>query len=193
MNDPWSDRLSEFVDDELDPPSRAALLAHLADCAECRGAVSELREIAAWAGTWRPAPSAREPWGAIATDLRGIPQQRAVPWRRALAIAAGIAIIVLGVWPRGPAESDPLVPPASNLVRPANAASELSARLSRLPAATQMGVAAAIASIDSALADLDRRLEVSPGSTLLQELRDRSREQRDALVRNTILYTLEVS
>ena len=34
MSDVWTDRLSEYLDDELPPGERAALEGHLAQCAE---------------------------------------------------------------------------------------------------------------------------------------------------------------
>ena len=45
--DPWTDRLSEYVDDELAPAERLQLEQHLLDCARCREIVDELREVAA--------------------------------------------------------------------------------------------------------------------------------------------------
>ena len=38
MSDQWTDRLSEYLDDELPPDERAALEAHLRQCVAC-GAV----------------------------------------------------------------------------------------------------------------------------------------------------------
>ena len=36
MHDEWNDRLSEYLDGELEPAEQRALEAHLAGCAECR-------------------------------------------------------------------------------------------------------------------------------------------------------------
>jgi anti-sigma factor RsiW len=49
ITDPWIERLSEYVDDELDAPTREALEAHLATCTECRQTRDELRRVVAQA------------------------------------------------------------------------------------------------------------------------------------------------
>ena len=59
--DPWLDRLSEYVDDELDAPTRAALDAHLETCAECRAVRDDLARVVARAR--------RVPYRAPAGDL----------------------------------------------------------------------------------------------------------------------------
>jgi anti-sigma factor RsiW len=41
----WTERLSDYVDGELAPADRAACDAHLAECAECRGALDEMQLV----------------------------------------------------------------------------------------------------------------------------------------------------
>ena len=45
MSDVWTDRLSEYLDDELPPRERAELERHLLGCAECSGTLAELRQL----------------------------------------------------------------------------------------------------------------------------------------------------
>ena len=47
MSDVWTDRLSEYLDDELPPGERAALEGHLAQCAECSATLADLRRVVA--------------------------------------------------------------------------------------------------------------------------------------------------
>ena len=47
MSDMWTERLSDYVDDELAPEQRAALAAHLEGCAECSATLADLRRVAA--------------------------------------------------------------------------------------------------------------------------------------------------
>ena len=43
MHEKYIDRLSDYLDDELDPAARAEIDAHLAGCRECAVTLDELR------------------------------------------------------------------------------------------------------------------------------------------------------
>lgn len=45
MSDPWIDRLSAYLDNELTPDERAACEAHVQACAECHAALVELEAV----------------------------------------------------------------------------------------------------------------------------------------------------
>jgi anti-sigma factor RsiW len=45
MNDIWTNRLSEYLDGELDNEERAALEAHLATCGQCYATLGELSQV----------------------------------------------------------------------------------------------------------------------------------------------------
>ena len=45
----WSERLSEYLDDELTPAERAACETHLAECEPCRVVADDLRSVTAFA------------------------------------------------------------------------------------------------------------------------------------------------
>jgi anti-sigma factor RsiW len=76
MIDQWTDRLSEYLDDELAPGERGALESHLLACAACRGTLSELRSVVERARSVAPAEPARDLWPAIAARVRTTPQDR---------------------------------------------------------------------------------------------------------------------
>jgi hypothetical protein len=162
--DPFTDRLSEYADGELDAAERAAIDAHLAGCAECRMALDELRAVVARAEALHDQAPPRDLWPGIAAQISAPTDRhrRVSPFRRALSArrfsftlpqlaAAGIALMILSgglVWmarsgdPR--ADFDPISAqvesPAEQapLVRPANLADE---------------------HYDEAIADLERTLE----------------------------------
>ena len=43
--DPWIDRLSEYVDDELEPSERLQLEQHLLDCPRCRAKMGKASRL----------------------------------------------------------------------------------------------------------------------------------------------------
>ncbi|HEX7119206.1 MAG TPA: zf-HC2 domain-containing protein [Longimicrobiales bacterium] len=65
----WMDRLSEYLDGELDAADRAALEAHLQGCAECAVALDELRAVIALAGSLEDRPPASDLWPGIARRI----------------------------------------------------------------------------------------------------------------------------
>ena len=58
MTDKWTDRLSAYLDGELDSVDRAALEAHLEQCDECRDALKQLNGVVGWAQAYRANQSA---------------------------------------------------------------------------------------------------------------------------------------
>ncbi|HTM58186.1 MAG TPA: anti-sigma factor [Candidatus Udaeobacter sp.] len=65
MNDRWSDRLSAYLDDELDIAERSAIEAHLASCDECAGTLEALREVKTRARTLEDRAPERNLWTGI--------------------------------------------------------------------------------------------------------------------------------
>ncbi|MEJ2215410.1 MAG: zf-HC2 domain-containing protein [Gemmatimonadota bacterium] len=70
MSDRWTDRLSEYLDDELAPEERAALETHLAGCVECAATLEELRAVKAQAAALEDRAPATDLWPGIAAQLR---------------------------------------------------------------------------------------------------------------------------
>jgi Putative zinc-finger len=71
MNDIWTNRLSEYLDGELDSTERAALEAHLASCGKCYATLGELRQVVAQARALTDAPPAHDLWAGIKTRITG--------------------------------------------------------------------------------------------------------------------------
>jgi anti-sigma factor RsiW len=69
MHEEWTDKLSEYLDDELPPGERAAVDAHLAQCAECARTLEELRRVVETARALTPRRPARDLWSGVAERM----------------------------------------------------------------------------------------------------------------------------
>jgi hypothetical protein len=68
-DDPWQDRLSEYVDGLLSEPEASALEAHTQTCEHCRKAVAELRAVVERLRSDRIDEAPEESWPRIANRL----------------------------------------------------------------------------------------------------------------------------
>lgn len=66
----WTDRLSEYVDDELDAAERGALEAHLAECDECTRVLADLQAVVAAARSLPDRAPARNLWAGIEAQIK---------------------------------------------------------------------------------------------------------------------------
>lgn len=108
MTDRWTERLSAYLDGELDSAERAEFEAHLEECDECRITLQKLRGVVGWAQTYQGSEPVRDIWPAIASEARKSPravvnlnaerEQRATRNRFTVPqlIAAGISLLVVG-------------------------------------------------------------------------------------------------
>lgn len=109
-NDPWTVRLSEYLDGELPSAEQAELERHLVACGACRATLAELRGVVEEAGALAPRPPASDLWSGIAERI-GATSPKVVPLpRRRIAFtvpqlaAAGLALLLTGagaVWLTG--------------------------------------------------------------------------------------------
>jgi anti-sigma factor RsiW len=74
MNDQWSDRLSEYLDDELPDADRAALEAHLQICRSCSTTLGDLRRVVRRARLLREQAPAHDLWPGIARRIGATPR-----------------------------------------------------------------------------------------------------------------------
>ena len=196
MKDMWTNRLSEYIDGELDATERAALEAHLATCGRCYATLGELRQVVARAKALEDQPPAADLWSGIAQEIRRqrVPERRDRRDRRLFILtapqllAASIALMLVsggGVWlavqqrqavtPTPEAvrpDSRPRVDQAGNWTRSTDAAiAELQAALDlnekRLDTTTVRIVRKNLAVIDRAIAEARMALRGDPGNAYL--------------------------
>ncbi len=72
-HDLWTDRLSEYADDELTRDERLAVDEHLAGCDDCRQVLSELRAVTGRARSLADVPPATDLWPGVAADIGAAP------------------------------------------------------------------------------------------------------------------------
>jgi hypothetical protein len=106
MSDQWTDRLSEYLDDELPPAERAELEAHLRRCVACGAVLADLRRIVARAQGLEDRVPERDLWPGIAArigaasgsdvvDLRAARTRRRWSFSLPQLAAASIALMAL--------------------------------------------------------------------------------------------------
>jgi len=210
MNDQWTNRLSEYIDGELDATERAALEAHLATCGQCYATLSELRQVVARAKQLTDTPPATDLWAGIATEIRreSIVHRAVRRDRRRFSftvpqlLAASIALVLLssgGAWlavqQRSTNTAEPAVTTQPSTARLANwtgstdvAIAELQAALAqnekRLDSTTVRIVRKNLAIIDRAIADARIALRNDPGNAYLNlHLADTMRRKVELLRR----------
>jgi hypothetical protein len=121
MSDQWTDRLSEYLDGDLDERDRGALEAHLVTCAACAETLASLRRVVVRARSLEDRPPVRDLWSGIATRIGAGSSQRRFTFSMPQLLAAGIALAVLsggGAWllhpdPAGVASGVTPLPPGT--------------------------------------------------------------------------------
>jgi anti-sigma factor RsiW len=160
MTDTFVDSLSDYLDGELSAAERAAVDTHLAQCAACRLTLDELRLVVARASALHDAAPVRDLWPGVAARIRTGGRASVSVFRRALTsrlsftlpqlAAAGLALMVLSgglVWMAKSGDPRADFAPISAQSDHADPAMAISA------------AAFADAPYDTAIADLEQRLE----------------------------------
>lgn len=97
----WTDRLSDFLDGELEADDHTAVESHLAECGSCRRTLEELRRVRDRAAALGPVEPDRDLWAGIAATIDAPPTER----------PAGTRIIELPTAERQRREIEKAVPP----------------------------------------------------------------------------------
>ncbi|HZE93586.1 MAG TPA: zf-HC2 domain-containing protein [Gemmatimonadales bacterium] len=210
MNDLWTNRLSEYLDDELDSAERAALEAHLKTCGACYATLTELRQVVAHAKSLENSEPATDLWPGIRERLTagrrpGVSRDTTSPRRRfsftvPQLLAASIALVLLsggGMWlatrqqPVNTAVTRPrpTITAVANWTNSTDAAiADLQAALvqneKRLDTTTVRIVRKNLAVIDRAIAEARMALRSDPGNAYLNlHLADTMRRKVELLRR----------
>lgn len=196
MNDQWTDRLSEYLDDELDATERLELESHLATCDACRTTLAELRQVLGRAHALDDRQPVRDLWPGIATrigvstdELASRRGRRRISFTVPQLVAASVALIAVsaGIARLASKQPTPITPaplPSSGAVvqaamfGKADSSADFAVdqlrlaladgqRTGRLSPTTVRKLEHSLAVIDSAIAEGKRALTVDPQSAYL--------------------------
>jgi anti-sigma factor RsiW len=175
MHTEWTDKLSDYLDDELEAAERAAVDAHLRECADCSAVLDDLRRVIARAQA--AATAARPPqtdlWTGVAGRIDRIQQPRRVSLTVAQLAAAAVLVAAVSAgaaWQFAPsiagrpdsesaaANTDRTA--ASSATAPSGSSADLQVRPDGVGL---IGVSLADDQYDAAVADLERALKQGRG------------------------------
>lgn len=184
MTEHWTDRLSEYIDGDLEANEAAALEAHVALCAACRSTLAELRSVVTAARSLEDRAPANDLLPGImdrigaGDDVKVVPiGARSRPVRRftfsmaQLAAAATVLVTVSAgtAWlmTRPSAGPVPAVTAATDPADDPAASSELAAQF---VSATEVNYAAAISGLEALLAEQRDQLDPETVAIIDQNL-----------------------
>ena len=186
MSHPWAGRLSEYVDGELDAADRVALEQHVNGCADCRGAVTELRRVREWlrSDAIRPtdAPSRAE-WLAIRERFRRHRRLRGLGLGAGLLAAAAVLALLLIGRPR----PEPGSPSSVYVHASADLEAVLRDNRARLRPETVRALERSLTMIDSALAQAEQALAADPANDYVIRSIDQLRDRRLGTLRDAVV------
>jgi anti-sigma factor RsiW len=172
MSDQWTDRLSEYLDDDLPPDEREALETHLRHCTACGAVLADLKRIVIRARGLEDRLPERDLWPGIAArigvgsgevpaiDLNAERARRRWSFSLPQLVAAGLALMALSggtVWMLHPAGGPTVAAheaaPALPVVTVGSSAASLRAR------AAGQSYAAAVSDLEGVLEQNRGRLD----------------------------------
>jgi hypothetical protein len=166
-HDSFTDRLSDYLDDELSAAERADVETHLAGCTACRTTLAELRAVVAHAASLSDLPPQVDLWSGV--EDRIAPARSVLPFvtRRRFSftlpqlVAAGLALMVSSgalVWMATMRDSR-VTPPISANVTPPASGGATEAATDAVEDFRPARVNFADAHYDEAIADLEKVLD----------------------------------
>jgi len=188
MSDAWSDRLSEYLDDELSLEEAKELELHINECESCRGDLVELRLVAARLASDRvrtaDQPTDRE-WQAIRRSIRTARFRWLIPTTIAAALAGLVTVGAIRSLREPHIDADAAVSAVY-----AQATGELETilreNLTNLRPETISALEASMTAIDSAIAQTERALATDPGNDYVFRSMGQLRDARLTALRQAV-------
>lgn len=185
MNDPWTDRLSEYLDGHLSADEAEAIRVHVEGCRECSTTLEELASVVRAAHNVVDRPPPRDLWPVIArglraqeTDVLSLADRRnaiqatarmggRARWQVRLSVpqlvAAGLALVLFsggGVWMVGRGAPAAGSPAAMDVPLPEADGERVPASLAESPAGPDLSTfAAEVEALEEVLGQYRDRLD----------------------------------
>lgn len=162
MHTEWTERLSDYLDEELSAEERRDVETHLARCSDCAAVLEDLRRVVARAKALEPRPPQTDLWPGVVQRIDR-PALRRFSFTLPQALAASLAIALLSgavVWQ--------VVDRSARASRSNNTATAAAPSVEREPSgerrpADVATVSYADAQYDAAVADLEKALKEGRG------------------------------
>jgi len=209
MSEHYTEKLSEYLDGELNAQERQAIETHVFECGQCAALLDELRRVAVRAGALDDQPPVQDLWSGIAERIRPavVPLERQRVARRIslsvaqLAAAAVLLMVVSGgaAWllrpPHAPARAAEFPVVAAGNQVPAHVTDAdydaavrdlrdvLSQGRGRLDTATVRILEKNLALIDRAIVQAGRAVAADPGNVYLNSHLAQTRIRKLELLR----------
>lgn len=191
MTDPWAERMSDYLDGELNAEEVAALESHLLDCASCNQAVKQLRTVVARLGgdpIRHPDQPTHQGWSRIEESIA--PRRRRWIWSAAIAASLAALALAAGLWYRQTSSGDDrsrLVGfPADYRQATTDLETILRKQRNQLRPETVRAVESSLATIDSAIAQAARALAADPANEYITRYLAQLRDTRITALRDAV-------
>ena len=207
FQDPFTDRLSDYVDGHLTLAERADVDAHLATCTDCLAIIGEIRDLKRRARQLPPIDPPPHVWNAISARIRhrDVSTTRRSAFQTALALAAAVLLGVslwIAVAPQ-PSPEDPevLAEMVTDELRAAeshyeNAITGLEQIIAQnegtLPVELNQTLTENLDLIEETIDESRRAMATDPSSDVAQESLLEAFRRKVSLLQNTILLINEV-
>jgi predicted anti-sigma-YlaC factor YlaD len=182
----WRNRLTDYLEGDLDSNSSASLTAHLEGCASCGNLLEELRRVRRWAREAEPARPATDPWDSIESEIRAL-RKSYRKWALAAAalVVVGLALVLRWTPPSTAPHALPVARTDADATIESLEQIVASAR-HHLDPETLRTLEESLASIDAALDRAERALAADPDNEIYRRLLEESRERRRGVLRQAV-------
>lgn len=207
MRDPWTDRLSDYMDGEMPSEEEAECRAHLENCARCTRLLAELEAVKKWAASPPDLPlPGGDAWAEIRERIGRLhPQSVSTPSYRPsarllrtaaiLVLAAGTLLLWRILTPPGPQNAVPMAGQSSDLL--SNTADqwreEFEARAALLDPASRQDIRRSLRMLEEFEGEIVGSLEEDPENRLLREFLRRNRRMQIQVLRFGTEQTMKPS